>query len=456
MPNKIDYFAKTSLLLICFLLAFVNIGSLFIRSSTYTDFFAWWFASQYVRQNIDPYTEFTDHLSEIRHIDFSSYVQAYDLSFPISYLDGDTDTRRSLVELSTTKQVRPSNTAPMILLITLFSQFSWPVASQLWFLSNLLFLLGIIYVTFHYVAHSEYNLSLFTKLLIVFAFLGLDATRSALQQGQTVILVVFLGMLTLYLIDRDHKILAGVALGIAVSKFNVILPTIFLFLLYRRQFKVIIGSALTQISALVLLGLLTQTNILYIFLSYADIAFITGDSGRASQLAIHLGSYFTPSGWNTLLSTGLLSLLIIGYLIYILQKSKANTFTNPRIERLLDIHILSVLSLMSLLTIHHIKYDILSIFICMFVFALPITINRDKKWEWLRFKSRWISLFVIILFLPLYISYPISFWVDDILLARLIFSTQTLSIIIMMVITIIMLKALLRYNATSEILDENL
>ena len=78
------------------------------------------------------------------------------------------------------------------------------------------------------------------------AFLPIGA---AVMQGQDSVLVLLLCTLAFnYFRDSEHLLIAGMFLGLAVFRFQIIVPIIFCFLLWRR-WKVVMGFLITSIGA---------------------------------------------------------------------------------------------------------------------------------------------------------------------------------------------------------------
>ena len=455
MPNLLRSNYLKGLLFIYFIWALVNIGNLFVIPPSSTDFFSFWYAGQYLRQDVDPYTEFFKDTRTKSVEKDALYVQGSSLFFPIQYLNGVEDTQASLYELSSSKTTVPANTAPLILIITSLSFLSWPLASQIWFFMNIILIFGVSWLTFHYVEQSGLKLSPFIKLLLFLILMGLDATRSSLKQGQTTNLVVFLGLLTLYLVDKDHKLGAGIALGIALSKYNITLPGIFLLLLYKRQFKVVVVAILTQLTGALAISLITKTQIYDIIFSYINLAVFNNSVSDTENVGVNLGAYFEPSIWNTLIFTILFSLIVLGCLLFLLyhQKDKNKPTLSREEVRLTDIHILSILTLLSLLAVRHLKYDMFSIFICLCLFAL-VTV-KPSQWNLTFSTTKWLMAFIGLSIISLSVGFVSSLLLNDTVIGRLVFATQTLSLIIFLVINfwllrLLLIKRRLKHNNLTE------
>lgn len=111
-----------------------------------------------------------------------------------------------------------------------------------------------LWVTFQGIVWRELSgrIQFFRYLLLSAAFFPLWLT---LMEGQTSILVMLSFALSFVYLKRKRDYRAGLALGLGLIKFQVILPFVFIFLL-RRKWKLIAGVAIAA-SVLVLLSIAT-------------------------------------------------------------------------------------------------------------------------------------------------------------------------------------------------------
>ncbi|NKQ36716.1 MAG: hypothetical protein HF973_14020 [Chloroflexi bacterium] len=79
------------------------------------DFHSYWFSGHFLRQGTDPYQAFFD-----RRVP----------SVPVHYVDGLTTEQAPVAQPGLA--ITPANTAPITLLLSLFSWLSWPSAKLLW------------------------------------------------------------------------------------------------------------------------------------------------------------------------------------------------------------------------------------------------------------------------------------------------------------------------------------
>lgn len=198
------------------------------------DFHSFWFYGHFVWQGTNPY---------------DAFVQGKDPTLPIHYWDGETITQLPVAQTGLGKT--PTNTAPMVLLLSFFSRWSWDVAKWGWFICNLLAMVAVPWIALQTISPK---LSPWLQTAVVFGFVGLTSTRVGLWIGQTSLWVVGLMILSVFWMDKK-PVVAGILLGIALSKYSVALPVLLLFLYYRCWWATGISLGL-QLIAFVAISLL--------------------------------------------------------------------------------------------------------------------------------------------------------------------------------------------------------
>ena len=180
------------------------------------DFHPYWYQGHALRRGSNPYRAF---------------LKGEMPTLPIRYLDGVVVTEPPVARPGLSTSV--TNTAPLVLLLSLFSYFSWPVAKLAWMAINLGLILALPWLLV-----SAFPLRTFTRsqrlllCLVVYAF---GFTRHPVSIGQTTLAVFSLLLASLALQER-HWFWAGICLGIALSKYSLALPVLLLFLVeFRRQ-----------------------------------------------------------------------------------------------------------------------------------------------------------------------------------------------------------------------------
>ena len=194
-----------------------------IDSTGGTDLFTYWRINHFTRQGEDPY---------------KAFLQGSDIQLPVQYIGGHTATSYPIVETDVNQKL-PGNSPPIMFLLLPFSFLSWTTAKIIWMFLNIVLILATPWLAFRLFAS---NLSLLLCSMVALVYYGLPGTRAAIVTGQTSALIIFLILLTLWLVRNKRDWLAGLALGIALSKISVALP-LFLFLIYKRNWiSLVLGS----------------------------------------------------------------------------------------------------------------------------------------------------------------------------------------------------------------------
>lgn len=166
------------------------------------DFYSYWYRGHFIRQGVDPY---------------ESFFENKDLDVPIRYLDSELVYEVSHpVGIGPVNAV-PANTAPIVLMLTIFSFFSWNTAKILWIFCNLVFSLLIPYFVIVYFRIGRKELP---EIALVYTlFWGLLSTRQVIGRGQTTLLCFTMILICLLLTGKNW--LAGITLGVALSKYSI-------------------------------------------------------------------------------------------------------------------------------------------------------------------------------------------------------------------------------------------
>jgi len=160
------------------------------------------------------------------------------------------------------------------LLYVPLSLLSYLQAYWVWFAVNLMILVCV-YRLLRPELSSLYAVASWVPAATFAAFLPIGA---AIVQGQDSLLVLLLCSLAFnYFRDSEHLLIAGMCLGLAVFRFQIIVPIILCFLLWRR-WRVVSGFLITSVGAAVasvavagfwpyvhtLLGLSVQPELAYL------------------------------------------------------------------------------------------------------------------------------------------------------------------------------------------------
>ncbi|MCE7983713.1 MAG: DUF2029 domain-containing protein [Caldilinea sp. CFX5] len=316
------------------------------------DFYGFWRAGLFLRQGSDPYTAFLLHLSP---------------NSPITFLDGSVYEQ---LPYDDQLSIAPTNTAPSLFIFYLFAWLPWPLAKTSWFLFNgvLAAILPLLLVQLHPATQRWPRILLLALFLI---FYSLKSVRGALGTGQTTILVVTLMTICL-LVWQKHEIVAGLALGIALSKYSVALPLL-LYALYERRLRVVVVGALVQLGAVVALGLLTHRSPVAIVWNYYLIM-----QQHWGQPGLHLAELFAPGTWARSSAPVLLTL---GFVIFAgwLRFNKQARSAPPTDRQFYNLHVFSALALWTLLVAYHRPYD--GMLIMFFVVLILLGLSDADGWR---------------------------------------------------------------------------
>lgn len=322
------------------------LGYLFVETGKSTgarDFHQFWYAGNFIIQGRDPY---------------AAYFAGEQPRLPIHYLDGVTVSQYPVAQGDLA--IIPSNTPMMLLLLTPFSYFSWNAAKWLFLFVNLLLVLVTGWLVLRRIPFGGVKLARVDQLFISLVYFDFSATRIAIENGQTT-LFVFLLMLIAILYATRSWMLSGLALGIALSKYSLSLP-VFLFLLYKKKFKLMLTAVFVQVFGLFGLAVLSRNSPVTVMQENFRLFFQLFD-----QPGIHLARFFESFTDNKLLTE--IPVLIMTLLVFIplfrwLRKYKPIT---PAMEEILDFHLLTILFIWTMLVAYHRLYDTL---ILIFFFIL--------------------------------------------------------------------------------------
>ncbi len=318
-----------------------------------TDFHSYWHYGHFVRQGDDPYLAYFNHATP---------------SVPVKYLNGVTVHKLPIAKAGLADT--PANTAPLVLLLSAFSWLSWEPAKVIWMIFNLVLTAFIPWLVIRLLSAKEAS-GYFQSGLIFFLFFILQGTRIANWVGQTTLLVFAL-MLGSLALARKNWILAGLMLGIALSKYSLAI-SVFLFLLFKRQYRLLTVSLLTQLGGVLLVSFLGNHSPLLTIEHYLKMI-----AHHTLLPGIHLGSLFAPGSVWALTVTVIGSLAFLAFLW--LNRIRFNSTELALNDTLTfsEWHILSALILWSLLVVYHRAYDTLTVII--FITLMIYGLNQPASW----------------------------------------------------------------------------
>lgn len=318
------------------------------------DFHQFWYAGQFIIQGRDPYQAF-----------FAGEPPA----LPIAYLDGVVVSRYPVAQPGL--EITPSNTPFMLLLLTPLAYFSWEDAKTGFMLINLLLLLMTAILIIRRVPFAGVKLSPIDEIFIFLVYIDLSATRIAVENGQTTLLVFLLMLIAWIYADRDWRI-AGVALGLALSKYSLSLP-MFLFLLYKRKFRVLFLSAGVQLFGVLAMAAITKTSPVTIVLENIQLFFRLFD-----QPGIHLSRWFESLSGNPFVS--MLPVLVLTLAIFAPIYFWLRGRSIPAsMQDMVDFHIVTILFIWTMLAAYHRLYD--TLILISFLILIYKGLNIPSLWR---------------------------------------------------------------------------
>jgi hypothetical protein len=278
------------------------------------DAYCLWYTGQYIRQGSDPFEQFGLGIPP---------------RFPIQHIDGGITTNViDYYEYCT--RFAPAYTAPIMLIYTPLSFLSWNIASGVALLMMLGAHLALGFCLYFYFRplvslrnctvegrnqpetrrffeqlRNSHTLAPLGWLLVIMSLtLTLFHARVAVRFGQPSIPVLLLLIAALIAARRKWDWAAGLALGIALSKYQVALPLAMLFLIQRR-WKVLAVAAVVQIASIALLSALVNASPLTMIGHYIESARTHALKDTPLENGIHLASFISPDLW-VWLTTGLI------------------------------------------------------------------------------------------------------------------------------------------------------
>lgn len=356
--------------------AFVSLG-LAVRN-TFTplggnDLYTYWYAGLFIRQGDDPY---------------AAFIAREQPDLPITFLDGEAD---SLDDIKIPGLVpAPANTYPLVYLMTIFSFLTWPTAKVAWLICNLILVFVIPILLLHLLPGRQ-ELDGRIPILLTLVFIGFTSTRYALSSGQLSFLVFGMLLASALLLSR-RPWLAGILLGVALSKYSLSLGFFIYYLLFERRLRLSLAAILVQIGGVVWLVLTTGSSVEQVLKEYALLF-----EHHARMEGIQLSALLSTGGSNPPLSAAF-TLLIGGFLAWYALKNPLSRQAHP----LVRLCLLTILLLWSLLVGYHRAYDALT-FILFLGFSVSMVNYLKKQPGVARLNFTWIAfslLSAVVMLLP--------------------------------------------------------
>jgi hypothetical protein len=302
----------------------------------------YWYWGHYLRAGVNPYRAYADGLS-----------------FPagLTYVDGSP----AQPDASTVPQLGrvPANTAPVLLLISLLAWLPWSLAKSVWLVICAGLVLAMPWLALRLLPPAL-QLTRPVQWLVALAFYAMKGTRVALATGQPSVLVCCLLLVSL-LTYQNYWVIAGLALGVALSKYSIALPVV-VFLLWQRSFRVLLLALGVQVMGLLwvvaLGGKVVKTVQTYLSMIPRHASAVEG---------VHLGAWLPnqPLLVNILIVIGTIVTVVI--VLYAGRRGWAAT-------DLLAVN--GVLALWTLLVAYHRVYDTM-----LSLFFLVAALVAAMRWQ---------------------------------------------------------------------------
>ncbi len=318
---------STILIILMFLIAAISIGRILTKGlgERAIDFHSFWYAGHFIWQGVDPY---------------KAQIEGMQVRLPYQYLDGPTAAQEPPM-----LWVSPGNTAPFVLAVSLLSLFSWPVAFKAWAAINLILGAAIVWLVLRLLGRRMRSREGLVLLATFFSFISM---RAVLEYGQTSVFVLTFMLVALLLIRRS-PLLAGAALGIALSKYSLTFPVLLLFL-YQRRWKAIGVSIAVQLAGIAAIAWLGNSTPQDVLAEYARIQLGMWDSNGIHLRATLLKDW-GPWAYAVLVPGSLAVFALLA------RCHKSRRAAGRVFDHLTELHLVSIIMLWSLLAVYHRFYD---------------------------------------------------------------------------------------------------
>ena len=347
--------------------ALLNVGDALRTQLTHPDagydFHSYWYYGHYIRQGRDLYYPLL-HNPEM-------------LMLPVRYLDGPVVESYPVHQASLNLGMAPVYTAPMLFFFTLFSWFSWRFAEAMWYACNLALCLGSLVLLLRLLPREQ-RLRSEHGWLVVLISLSFFSTRLTLEAGQVGFFVMLLMVASFALMDRAWPV-AGLLLGLALSKYSLALPGLVLLVLMRK-YRVAATALLVQAIGFVAVSSLAGGSMpvsaeamWVMFLAHGD------------QEGINLSARLLAGSPLAVPALVGLAALVLGLLAIWLWRSGWFS-ARHRSFSLEALFVFNVLSLLTLLVAYHRIYDVVIIigFVLQMVYVLtqPQLARLSRRTQW--------------------------------------------------------------------------
>jgi hypothetical protein len=272
-------------------------------------------------------------------------------------------------------EIAATNTPVMVLLLTPFSLISWTLAKWMFLVVNVGLMLATGWLAIRHLPFAGVTLASLDELLLFIIYFDLSATRIAIENGQTT-LTVFLFMLLAIIYAKRSWQIAAIALGIALSKYSVALP-VFLFFLYKRNFKISLGAVVIQALGVLALAGIAGTSPVTVAMENVRLFFdILNQPGVYLNLSSIL-QILTPNQVLGQLAVVLMTAIV--FVLFFLWARRRKVKTPVADDEIMDFHVLALLFVWTLLAGYHRIYD--AVILIVFVILVFKGIASPTIWR---------------------------------------------------------------------------
>jgi hypothetical protein len=317
------------------------------------DLYTYWYAGHFLREGRDFYRSFLEHEA---------------ISVPVQYLDRKVDSLDDI--LFAGLEPAPASTTPVYFLLLPLAFLSWPVAKVTWLFMNLALLAAAPLLLVRLFQKRNW-LNRWEVLALTLVAFGLTSARSAVASGQITVLILDLVLAAVLLADRKPW-LAGLLLGLALSKYSLSLGILILFMFIEPKLRLVLAAVLVQVAAIVALMLISGSRFVEIVREYIRMAvYHSGQDGIHLAAALHLENYLL---WVAIGLT-----LIVGIPMAIWRWRRSNKRWNESLTPLSRIHLMVIFILWALLVGYHRSYDAMVVII--FFGLIAYLDRRPESWD---------------------------------------------------------------------------
>jgi len=156
----------------------------------------------------------------------------------------------------------PGVTAPLALVLIVFTELTWNIAKFVWLLINLSALVSTPILAVRIARRYGLPVEPIGTWTIGLLLSAMSFTRLAIGHGQITLVILWLALVALLLGDSKspwQRLAGGILLGLALSKPSVLLGAV-LFLLLRRRYDVILAAFGVQLIGLFIAAEITNES----------------------------------------------------------------------------------------------------------------------------------------------------------------------------------------------------